>query len=380
MKNLKKSVAFFLPTLETGGAERIVVNIVNNLDRKKYDVSLILAEAKGGFLDEIGEDVSVATFKINSDVKLFFKLIKYFRSENIDIFVSAFPRINVICILAKVLSGAKTKIIITEHSDFSLLPTVAKNSRRRFFARFFLPVLAKILYPMADKIVCVSKGIAEDLSKIVNCKEKFDIIYNPIISKNIYELAKAPIDISSFLIGEQYMLAVGRLALRKDYPTLLHALVFVIEKRPKQKLVILGDGSEEKKIVQLSKDLGLSENVIFMGNQKNPYNFMANAEIFVLSSISEGFPTVIVEAMACGVPIVSTNCKSGPNEIIEDKKNGLLVPVSDERSLANAILELLNNKKLREKFSIEGRKKAECFSIEESISEYEKLFDKMFPI
>ena len=123
--------------------------------------------------------------------------------------------------------------------------------------------------------------------------------------------------------------------------------------------------------------MGIAEKVDFLGFQKNPYKFISKSNIFVLSSIQEGFPTVIIEAMACGVPVISTDCKAGPNEIIENRENGLLVPVGDEKSLAEAILQLLNSKALREKFSREGRNIAEYFTIEKSVKEYENIFKEI---
>jgi len=374
MKDEKISIVFFLLFLGGGGTERVVVNIVNNLDRQKYNVSLVLAEAKGGFLDRIKKDVPIIDLNVSGDLKLFFRLIKYFRNEKIDIFVSTFSRINMICILAKIFSGKSTKIIITQYSVLSLALVTAETAKRRFFARFFLPTLAKIIYPKADKIICASNGVADDLSNIIGCKEKLKVIYHPVISNNTYELSEDPLDISSFCgANESLVISVGRLTRCKDYPNLLKAFSLVVKEKSAQ-LIILGGGLEEKNLVQLTNELGLSKKVTFLGFQENPFKYMKKASVFVLSSITEGLGNVIPEAMACGVPVISTNCKFGPNEIIENGKNGLLVSVGDPKSLAEGIIKLLKNCSLREKFSREGKRCAKDFTVDKKIKEYEKVF------
>jgi glycosyltransferase involved in cell wall biosynthesis len=377
MEKTKITLAFFLPSLEAGGAERNVVNIVNNLNRKKYDISLVLAEAKGDFLSEIAKDVPITNLNVLGNLKLFFRLINYFRNQKIGIFISAFPRINIICLIAKIFSGKNIKIVITEHSVFSLLPVIAKTAGRRFFARFFLPSLVKIIYPKADAVICVSSGIADDFLKIIYFPEKIKVIYNPIINDKIYKLAEEDIIHPWFSdLKIPVIVSAGRLVKCKDYPNLLEALNLVLQKQP-VRLAILGAGPEKEKLVKLAEKLGLSQNIAFLGFQKNPYKFMKKASIFVLSSLQEGFGNVIIEAMAFGTPVVSTNCPAGPGEIIENMKNGILTPVGDKKALAAAILKILNNPGLTQKFSIEGKKRAQLFSVEESVRGYEKLFDEL---
>src|SRR5687767_13778539 len=143
MKNGKIEVVFFLPSLEPGGTEKNVVNLVNNLDRNKYQITLLLGMKQGDFLRNIHKDIPMVALHASLSTSLFFVLAGYFMHKKPDIFVSAFPRINIIAILAKLVSGAKTNIIITEHSVFSLLPVIARSFFRRLFARIFMPTLAK---------------------------------------------------------------------------------------------------------------------------------------------------------------------------------------------------------------------------------------------
>ncbi len=376
-KKERVTIAFFLPSLEPGGTERNVVNLINNIDRKKYRLSLVLGEAGGDFTREVNKGIPIVNLDVSYTLGLFFKLIKYFKKEEPDIFVSAFPRINIVAIIARILSGKKTKIVITEHTIFSFLPIIAKTFWRRFFARVFLPGISKFVYPKADAIICVSNGIADDLLKIIRCSEKVRVIYNPVTSAKIYKLAKEPLSHSWFSNSKiPVIIAVGRLVKCKDYPNIFRAFSLILQKEP-ARLVILGRGPEKEKLIQLADKLDLSKNIAFLGFQKNPYKYMKKASVFVLSSLQEGFGNVIIEAMACGTPVVSTNCPAGPDEIIENGKNGILVSVGDYKELAKAIQKVLNSPFLRKKFSDEGKNRAQDFSIINSVKQYEEVFLKI---
>jgi len=373
----KIKIAFFLPNLEGGGAERNVVNLLNNLNKEKYDLSIVLGKKEGAFIGEIPEYVSLVNFGLKSSYSLvlFLKLIKYFRQEKANIFVSAFPRFNIISLLARIFSGSKIKIIITEHTTFSFLPLTAKVISHKLFARFPLPVLIKSIYPKADAIICVSKGVAIDLCKFIHCLDKIRVVYNPITNQKIKDLAEEEINHPWFFDSQiPIILAIGRLAKTKDYPNLIGAFKKILDKMPAN-LVILGEGSEREKLEKLAYKLGLSNNIAFLGFQSNIYKYIKRASVFVLSSLQEGFGNVIIEAMACGTPVVSTDCLSGPREIIEHGKNGILVPVADKEILAMAIINVLNSPELRNKFSEAGEKRAEHFSIEKSVKEYERIFN-----
>ena len=233
------------------------------------------------------------------------------------------------------------------------------------------------MYPKADSIVCVSQGIADDLAKTVGNFRTIKVIHNPVIGDNFYQLAGEPVNQAAFLHPDiPVVVAAGRLVKCKDYPTLLKAFGLV-SKSCSAHLVILGRGPEKETLEQMADRMGLAGRVAFLGFQENPYKYISKASVFALSSLQEGFGNVIIEAMACGIPVVSTNCPTGPGEIIEHMKNGILVPVADEQKLAQAILEVLNNPALANKFSKEGRITAERFSVQKSVAEYEKVFQTL---
>jgi len=377
MNKPRIKIAFFLPNLGGGGTERNAVNLVNNLNREKYAVSLVLGKAEGVFINEISKDVPIINLNASYTLGFFLKLIRYFYKEKPDIFISAFPHINIVSIMARDLSGAKAKVVITEQITVSILKRTARNLSRRLVARFILPYLIRFIYPRAEAIICVSRGVADDLSKIIHSSDKIGVIYNPIAISEIDKLAQDSVDHPWFFdLKIPVILMVGRLNKTKDYLNLLKAFKLVIQKRP-ARLTILGKGPEEKKIKLFAYKLGLSDNILFLGFQENPYKYMKRASVFVLSSFHEGFGNVIVEAMACGTPVVSTDCMSGPGEIIENGENGILVPVANYKALAEAVLKVLDNPFLARKLSEQGKKRAEYFSIERSVKKYEEIFDKL---
>lgn len=373
----KIKVTFFLPSLGGGGAEKSVVRLLQSLDKENFQISLLLGKMKGFLIEEIPKEVLVKELNVLHVRYALLKLIKYLRREKPDIFVSFLSHVNTISTLAKFLSRTKTKFIISERTTFSHTPEITKTAKNRLLAFFFLKPLVKFTYPLADAIICVSKGVAEDLSGFLGSKEKIKVIYNPIVSNDLYILADQPMEHPWFSNQKTpIILAVGRLTRAKDYPILLRAFALICKKK-KTYLVILGEGEERKNLENLVRKLRISENIAFLGFQKNPYKYMQKSLVFVLSSKREGFPNVIVEAMVCGCPVVSTDCQSGPNEIIENGENGILVPVGNEKALAEAILKVLNNCSLQKKISAEGKKRIQNFTAEKSVKEYEKLFQEV---
>jgi glycosyltransferase involved in cell wall biosynthesis len=375
--NMKQEVIFLLPSLEPGGTERNVVNLANAINKERYRALVALGKQEGAFIKELAPHVSIVNLHAFNSFALLLALVEFFKAHNSAIVVSAFPRINVIALAAKLASRSKAKIVITEHSVFSQLSVIAKTPWRRMFAKICMPFLAKALYPKADAIVCVSQGIAKDLSHILGKNAKMSIAYNPIIHDTMYRLAEAPVEHPWFLdSGIPIILAAGRLVACKDYPTLLKAFALALKSRP-ARLVILGDGSEREALKHLAVTLGISDKVAFLGFQKNPYAYMKKASLFVLSSLQEGFGNVIIEAMACGVPVVSTDCPVGPGEIITHEKDGLVVPMANPEALSQAMLRILDDALLQKKFSEAGKIRAASFSVARGVAEYEKIFQAL---
>ncbi|MCA1995460.1 MAG: glycosyltransferase, partial [Coleofasciculus sp. S288] len=192
-------------------------------------------------------------------------------------------------------------------------------------------------------IVAVSQGVATDLARTASLPlERIQVIYNPVVTPELLTRAKEPLDHPWFNPGEPpVILGVGRLVEQKDFSTLIRAFNQVRQIQP-ARLMILGSGREKSRLKALVQELGLEDDVAMPGFVQNPYAYMARSAVFVLSSAWEGFGNVIVEAMAVGTPVVSTDCQSGPAEILDDGKYGSLVPVGDSKAIAEAILSVLS--------------------------------------
>jgi glycosyltransferase involved in cell wall biosynthesis len=200
-----------------------------------------------------------------------------------------------------------------------------------------MPKLVRRFYPWADYVVGVSEGVTEDLARFVTLPaDKLRVISNPIVASDIGELAGAPVDTDWFDSDEPVFVAAGRLQPQKDFPTLLRAFAHVRSTRP-ARLVILGEGPERSTLEALVEELELTADVALPGVLANPYAYMARSTAFILSSKWEGLPTVLIEAMSCGAPVIATDCPSGPREILSGGRYGTLVPVGDVAALARAM-------------------------------------------
>jgi glycosyltransferase involved in cell wall biosynthesis len=218
--------------------------------------------------------------------------------------------------------------------------TLSRQSSKGNWRRRMMISLVKRFYPWADGIVAVSDGVAEDISQFAGIRrERIQTIFNPIIRGELKELAKAEVkDPWLSASHEPLILAVGRLSEAKDFPTLLRAVAEARKVRP-VRLLILGEGRDRPMLEALISELNLKEAVHMPGFVANPYAYMKYASLFVLSSIREGLPTVLIEALYCGVPVVATDCPTGPREILRNGELGRLVPMQDVPSLAEASVE-----------------------------------------
>jgi glycosyltransferase involved in cell wall biosynthesis len=234
--------------------------------------------------------------------------------------------------------------------------------------------LSRILYPLATRIVAVSNAIADEIKQMKNIDpEKILCIYNPVVTPEMLELSKQPPGHPWFeQKNEPILIGVGRLVALKDFETLIRAF-HKAQSRMSCKLIILGEGPERQKLENLIVELDMKEKIDLPGFSTNPYTFMANADLFVLSSRFEGLPTALIEALACGTPVVSTDCISGPAEILDGGKYGTLVPVGDVDAMGQAILDCLQNPPQPDLL----RKRAQIFSVENASHAYTKLIEQL---
>jgi len=281
----------------------------------------------------------------------------YIQQEKPDIILPSLPKAKVSTMLARCLVDNPPPVVPTIHG---IIRSDRKCRRLRY----------KILFPNAAQIVTVSKGVADSVSEELGIpKDKVTTIYNPVVSPEIDKLkSQNPEHPWFYDNGPPIILGCGGLTIRKGFPVLIRAFARVSEQHP-CRLIILGDGELRERIEELVSELSLQEKVALPGWSDNPYSAMSRAALFVLSSYYEGLGNVLIEALACGCPCVSTDCPSGPAEILQSGEIGMLVPVGDHVALADAMLHTLDNPPDKQKLL----DRASFFSAENSVSEYEKL-------
>ena len=323
----KISIIFILPDLETGGAERIVTTIANHLPREKFEPKIMLLRKEGGYLEFLKEDVEIIDLKTPRIRHSLKPILKEIRKRKPEIVFSGFGEVNAYLALFTKLFP-KVKFIARETNVVSQHVT---RKEIRFFYKF---------YNNYHKIICQSDDMQNDLIEIFKIKkEKIIKINNPVDFEFIEGKLENSTKPDSFSDDFKNVVAIGNLSSRKGFDNLLK--VFSHLKNEKIKLHILGDGKDKELLHQLKLDLNL-ENVIFHGQQKNPYQFLKFADLFVLSSRYEGFPNVLLEAGACGTYALANNCKGGINEIIQEKINGEISDIENHEEFAKRLKSVLN--------------------------------------
>ena len=355
-------IAILLPSLTSGGAERVMLNLSRGLVDRGLDVDMVLARAEGAFLSALDPRIHLVDLNAPRVLLAFPALARYLRQARPHAVLSSLPHLNLSSILARGWTGVKSRLVLVEHND--LAHASAHGVRR--WEKFF-PAMMRVLYPAADAVVAVSAGVADGLVSHAHLRrEKITVIHNPIVTPEIAEKATAPLDHPWFAPGQSpVFVAAGRLTVQKDYPTLLRAFAELRQRRA-ARLFILGVGELHDELVAQADGLGIGADVEFAGFQENLFAFMSRAAAFVLSSAWEGFGNVLVEALACGTQVISTDCPSGPAEILDGGKFGRLVPVGNTSALAAAMEAALDHPLPAEML----RERAQIFSVDAALDRY----------
>ena len=350
MYESQPDIAIFLRNLTGGGAERVMLNLACGFAQKGVKVDLILAKANGKYLDQVPEEIQLVDFDHSNlygkfklptgfqSLKSLPKLVNYLREKKPKVLLSALHFPNEVAILAKKLARVSTRIVVSEHTNLSVEAKLVEQISSRL-----APFTAKLLYPFADGIVAVSQGAADNLAHLTGIpQQKIQVIYNPVITPDLRAKMTESVEHPWFAPGEPpVIIGAGRFVAQKDFATLIRAFAKVRQIRP-ARLMMLGSGREAENLKALVKELDIEADVFWVGFVNNPFAYMKQAGVFVMSSVWEGFGNVVVEAMAVGTPVVSTNCPSGPEEILALGKYGELVPVGDSEAMAEAILKVLS--------------------------------------
>jgi glycosyltransferase involved in cell wall biosynthesis len=358
-------IAFFLVNLDGGGAEKVMLSLVDGFAAKGLKVDLVLAKLEGDYLAFIPPNVRLIDLSSSRLISSLPLLVRYLKKNRPKVLISALEDPNTLAIIAKILARVPTRIVITIHNHLSRYCTQSNELKRKL-----TPLFVRWLFPYADAIVAVSQGVADDTARMSGLSPKqIEVIYNPIFTPELLTKIHEPVTHPWFADRQPpVILGVGRLTKQKDFATLIRAFALV-KQQYSVKLMILGQGEELHYLETLVKELDLGDEVAFPGFVANPYAYMKKAELLVMTSIFEGFGNVIVEGMIAGTPVVSTNCESGPSEILDRGKYGRLVEVGDVRGLATAIASTLEDPPAPAILQQRGRE----FSLETALAKYQQL-------
>lgn len=359
-----RRVCMFIPNFKVGGAEKVAVTLANSF-ASKYQIDLIVLNNTGELIKELDSSVNVIDFDVKSMKKELFGLKKmhaYLRQNKPDALLCIMWPLTIVGVLARMLSGSKCNLVLSDHTMFSKTPWI-KSKIKKFIFR----ISVAIFYRLSKANLNVSERAARDLENLGLLKsESVNVINNPI---KIYQGEFYKAENIGFVI-----VTVGSLKWAKNHELLLEAFKLLLEKLPTCNLKIVGAGERLEYLIEYASKLKINDKVNFLGQKDTAEveSIYLNSNLFVLSSHYEGFPMVLLEAMTHALPIVSTDCESGPREILENGKYGKLVPVGNTETLAEAMYQSLNEQHDTEALT----RRAEDFSVEKIAKQY---LDIMFP-
>jgi len=380
VKTRDQRVALLVQDLAGGGAERVMLNLARGLVELGRPVDMVMVRAQGPYLDQVPGAVRVVELKTGRVMRSGLALVRYLRRERPAVMISALPHVNVLAVLSGKLGRTGVPVVLTEHSVIAQ----SRADCKRVAVRLAYGVMPWV-YPWADRVVAVSGGVAESLRAEARVDDRrLRVIHNPITEPIMTERAHAPsgddwLDAQPPAAGDQAgrrptLVAVGRLHPLKGFDTLLRAVALLRGRCP-ARLIVLGEGPERERLTRLVAELGLSDCVRLPGFVANPYAWIKRADALVMTSRWEGFGNVLVEAMAVGTPVVSTDCPVGPREILADGRYGRLVPPDDPEALAGAIADTLAAPPAPDRLI----ERAGDFSIDRICRAYEDLIHELRP-
>lgn len=321
-----------------GGVERMVVNLVRGLHDLGEAVEVLMIRGEGAQIARLPEQVPRRQIGTGHSASAIPALARYLRQERPRALLAAKDRAARAAVIARALSRQNTRLVVRLGTNLSTAMAHRSSIERGLR---YAPI--RLLYPRIDRIVAVSEGVADDTARIARLpRERIAVIRNPVITPELATLAAADCP-HPWLAddGPPVILGVGRLQQQKDFPTLIEAFAELALTQP-ARLIILGEGGQRARLEGQIRELGIEQQVALPGFDPNPYAYLSRARLFVLSSAWEGSPNALTEAMALGTPVVSTNCPSGPEELLDGGRFGPLVSVGDTSALARAMVQTLN--------------------------------------
>jgi glycosyltransferase involved in cell wall biosynthesis len=336
-----KKVLIILDDLSGGGAERIFVNIANDFNRQGVDTEFLLGKKQGVYFDILEKGTVVHELQAKGFYDYIKKIRSFLKDKPYTHIFTATHYISAAAVLAKKKLKHPAKILATLHYNLPYQLDILPLPQR-----LWMKYLNGYFLKRADEVIAVSQGVAEGFQKGTGIKRPgIKVIYNPVFDDSIYEKAAENVDHPFFSNGKKTLIYVGRFAEQKNPALLVNAFQLALEERNDIQLLMIGQGALEPEIKRMIRDMQLDDRIDLPGFQRNPFAYISRSDLFVLSSIYEGLPTVLIEALALGINVVSTDCPNGPDEILGQGVYGWLAKNNDAVSLANAIKNALSNPK-----------------------------------
>lgn len=338
MKEGSGPVALFMSSFFGRGVARVRLNMAEGLLARGYSVDLVVANGIGDLADLVPEGVRVFDLESPRLIRALPGFVRYLRDHSPRVVISAEDHVNLVALIARRLVGSRVPISVSCHVLHSLSVDAPLLSRRGWTRS-----LIRMLYPWATARIAVSTGMADEMAEHTGLpRQSIDVLYNAIVTPGMEVQAAAECPHPWLRAGEPpVVLGVGRLRPGKGFDVLLQAFTEVRRVQP-LRLVVLGEGGQRERLLALANELGVADDFDLPGHVPNPYAYMSRASLFVLSSSFEGLPGVLIQALACGCPVVSTDCRHGPREILLDGEVGPLVPVGDAPAMQKAMKKILD--------------------------------------
>ncbi len=368
---MKKKLLIFFPNCEQGGTERVISILSNNLNND-YELTLAtLCKNDMKYNYKCNKNIVIKNCYVgkgglSNKVKRYIEWIKITKQivsqVQPDVILTFGEIPNFLVLYLKIFDNLKSKVAINIRNSESLFLEKAKFG-------WFIKLSMKYMYNKADKILTNSNGNKIDLIEHIGVKKEIDVIYNPVTKVDFIEPENR---------DKKRIINIGRLDKQKAQHYLLQSFKEVIKQIKDVELIIIGKGELEEDLKALTKELNIENSVKFLGWSDNPFYWLQNSDVFVLTSLWEGMPNVVIESMACKCPVISFDCPSGPNEIINKPgENGILVKVGDVKELTNNIVKVLNDDKYREYLSQNAYKRALDFDIEKIYNQFKIKIEEM---
>jgi len=342
-----KKISFLIPAITNGGSERIFLEIGNflaNNNKKEYSVEFFFNGSINSQNYLLHQQIKTFSHYNISYKKYFFQLIKYFNFSRPSIVFTSLYTIGFIALFARMFSFHKPKIVLGAHNALSYKIKYPDNTKDKYFLKY----LSKFFINKADLIVSVSNGVGNELIEKYNLKKNKVInIYGPTLNKHkLDQYLRQKVHHKFFNCkSHKVIICVGRLSPQKGYDVIIKSFYY-FQKIYKSKLIIIGEGSEEKKLKELCRSLNLLEHVDFIGSQSNPYKYIVRSDMYVAASRWEGLSLSIIDSLYSGTNVVASDCQYGPSEILENGRYGILTKVNSEKNLLNGMLKSIKISKL----------------------------------